>query len=414
MSTALRIAIRYLLARKSHTAVNIISGISMAGIAVAAMAMICVLSVFNGFTDLASDRLSKVNPDIKVTAVNSLTIADADSLAEEINKIPGVRLALPSLQGEALAIYAGVQLPVNVVGVAERFDEVSSIGTLIIDGDANFDAYGLGGAMLGVGTAVQLNARPSLERALLLTVPRRLGRINPALPMAAFTTDTLVVSGVYRTNQPELDNAMVYISLDNARRLLDYTTEATAIEISVVNPQDIPTVISTLESELGDGYLVADRLRQEVHSFRMISIEKWITFLMLVFVLIMASFNILSSLSMLIIEKEESIKILSSLGATERMVRRIFLNQGILVAATGGAIGIAVGVALCLIQQHFGIISLGGDHSQMSIVTYPCVLELTDVLITTGVVLVIGLLSGIIAAQSVRLSGINRQSHRVA
>ncbi|MCM1076857.1 MAG: ABC transporter permease [Bacteroides sp.] len=399
--TALRIAIRYLLARKSHTAVNIISYISMAGIAVAAMAMICVLSVFNGFTQLASDRLSIVNPDIKVTPVKSTVITDADSLATLIRNVRGVKSAVPTLRGEALAIYDGVQSPVYISGVPDDFTDVSAIGTLMIDGDMYPSVYGKGGAVLGVGTAIQLDARPSAEKGLLLTVPRRLGRINPALPMAAFTTDTLIVTGVYRSNQPEFDNAMIYIPLANARRLLDYSTEGTAVEIAVSNPQHVADVVARLEETLGPDYLVADRLRQESHSFRMISIEKWITFLMLVFVLVMASFNILSSLSMLIIEKEESLRILSSIGAPGTMLRHIFLWQGILVALTGGLFGIVTGVILCLIQQHYGIITLGGDHSQMSIVTYPCVLQSTDVLITFAVVSAIGLLSGFIASRSV-------------
>ncbi len=399
---SLRIAIRYLLAKKSHTAVNVISYISMAGIAVAAMAMICVLSVFNGFSDLASERLSMVDPDIKVSYRAARVIGNADSLAEEIGRMPGVRSALPTLRAEALAIYGDVQQPVNIVGVPKGFGEISALGSLVIDGEMNPSTYDLRGAVLGVGVAVQLGARPSMERTLLLTVPRRIGRINPAFPMAAFTTDTLIVTGVYRTNQTELDNGMIYIPLAMARKLLDYTTEATAIEIGITEGVKEADVVAALEERLGSDYLVADRLRQESHSFRMISIEKWITFLMLVFVLIMASFNILSSLSMLIIEKEESLMILSSIGATDKMLRRIFLDQGILVGLTGGAIGIIIGVCLCLAQQHYGFITLGGDHSQMSIVTYPCVLRLTDVLITAAVVSVIGFFAGLIASRAVR------------
>ncbi|MCM1355299.1 MAG: ABC transporter permease [Staphylococcus sp.] len=399
---AFRIAVRYLLARKSHTAVNVISYISMAGIAVAAMAMVCVLSVFNGFSDLASERLSMVDPDIKVTSTGARVISNADSLARELLRVPGVRSALPTLSGEALAIYVDAQLPVNILGVPCGYGEISALNSLVIDGEMNNTTYAMGGAVLGVGTAVQMNARPSVERSLLLTVPRRLGRINPAFPMAAFTTDTLLVSGVYRTNQTELDNNRIVIPLDRARNLLDYTTEASAIEIGVSEGQDVGTIVGRLSDKLGDSYLVADRLRQESHSFRMISVEKWITFLMLVFVLVMASFNILSSLSMLIIEKEESLMILSSIGAPDSMLRRIFLDQGVLVATAGGAIGILIGVALCLAQQHYGFITLGGDHSQMSIVTYPCVLRLTDVFVTAAVVLVIGFISGFISSRAVR------------
>ena len=399
---AFRIALRYLLAKKSHTAVNIISYISMAGIAVAAMAMVCVLSVFNGFTELASDRLSVVAPDVKVTPANNYMIADADSLAAVISDIDGVRVAVPTIQAEALAIYDGVQLPVRIAGVPDGFGEVSALSSLMIDGVMDTITNELGGAVIGVGTAVQLGARPSMIPDLQLTVPRRLGRINPAFPMSAFITDTLMVSGVYRTNQPEFDNAMIYLPLHNARELLDYTTEGTAVEIAIEPGHDVGHVVKSIESRLGDSYIVADRLRQESHSFRMIAIEKWITFLMLVFVLVMASFNILSSLAMLIIEKEESLRILSAVGAPDSMLRRIFLDQGLLVALAGGAAGIVTGVILCLVQEHFGIITLGGDHSQMSIVTYPCVLEFTDVLVTAGVVVVIGCISGFIASRSVR------------
>lgn len=399
---AFRIAVRYLLAKKSHTAVNVISYISMAGIAVAAMAMICVLSVFNGFSQLAADRLSMVDPDIKVTSVDSRVIPDADSLAAAIASLPGVRASLPTLSAEALAIYGEAQIPVNLVGVPKGFGEISALNSLVIDGQMDSTTYDMGGAVLSVGAAIQLEAHPSPERSLYLTVPRRLGRINPAFPMAAFATDTLIVSGVYQTNQTELDNNMLFIPLADARRLLDYTTEATAIEIGVDPDAAVGDVVSAVESAIGDGYLVADRLRQQSHSFRMISIEKWITFLMLVFVLIMASFNILSSLSMLIIEKEESLMILSSIGAPESMLRRIFLNQGVLVAVAGGFIGITIGVVLCLLQQHYGLITLAGDHSQMSIVTYPCVLRVTDILITAGAVLAIGFMAGFISSRSVR------------
>jgi len=399
---ALRIAIRYLLAKKSHTAVNVISYISMAGIAVAAMAMVCVLSVFNGFSDLASERLSMVDPDIKVSPVSGNVIGNADSIAAVLGRIRGVRSALPTLRSEAMVSYGDVQTAVNIVGVPVGFGRISALNSLVIDGDMNADTYAARGAVLSVGTAVQLGARPSDGRPLFLTVPRRIGRINPAFPMAAFTTDTLSVSAVYQTNQTELDNGMIFIPLANARRLLDYTTEASAIEIGVTDPDNIAAVKASVERVLGSGYLVADRLRQQSHSFRMIAIEKWITFLMLVFVLVMASFNILSSMSMLIIEKEESLMILSSFGAPVSMLRRIFLYQGLLVSVAGGLIGIVAGVVLCLLQEHYGLITLGGDHTQMSIVNYPCALRFADVLITAAAVVVIGFLSAIVSSRSVR------------
>ena len=208
------------------------------------------------------------------------------------------------------------------------------------------------------------------------------------------------MSAVYQTNQAEFDNDMLYLPLESARSLLDYTTEGSAIEIAVADGVNHDDVIDRLQELLGDGYVVADRLHQQADSFRMISVEKWITFLMLVFVLVMASFNILSTMSMLIIEKEDNLRILRSLGATESLLRRIFLDEGLLIALLGGAIGLAVGVALCLAQQQFGLISLGGDHAQMSIDAYPCRLALSDLCIVIGVVGVIGLLSGFVSSRS--------------
>ena len=397
---ALRIAIRYLLAKKSHTAVNIISYISMAGIAVAAMAMVCVLSVFNGFSDLAFERLSLVDPDVKVTPVRGKVILNADSLAGVVGKVDGVRSAVVTVEDQALAIFDGAQSPVVIHGVPADYSELSAISSLVIDGEFVDEVSGRPCVALSVGSAINLGARPSLEKPFVLTVPRRLGRINPAFPLAAFCTDTLLVSAVYQTNQAEFDNDMLYLPLESARSLLDYTTEGSAIEIAVADGVNHDDVIDRLQELLGDGYVVADRLHQQADSFRMISVEKWITFLMLVFVLVMASFNILSTMSMLIIEKEDNLRILRSLGATESLLRRIFLDEGLLIALLGGAIGLAVGVALCLAQQQFGLISLGGDHAQMSIDAYPCRLALSDLCIVIGVVGVIGLLSGFVSSRS--------------
>lgn len=397
---ALRIALRYLLAKKSHTAVNVISLISMAGIAVAAMAMICVLSVFNGFSDLAFERLSLVDPDVKVTPVKGKVILNADSLAGVVGKVDGVRRAVVTVEDQALAIFDGAQSPVVIHGVPADYSELSAISSLVIDGEFVDEVSGRPCVALSVGSAINLGARPSLEKPFVLTVPRRLGRINPAFPLAAFCTDTLLVSAVYQTNQAEFDNDMLYLPLESARSLLDYTTEGSAIEIAVTDGVNHDDVIDRLQELLGDGYVVADRLHQQADSFRMISVEKWITFLMLVFVLVMASFNILSTMSMLIIEKEDNLRILRSLGATESLLRRIFLDEGLLIALLGGAIGLAVGVALCLAQQQFGLISLGGDHAQMSIDAYPCRLALSDLCIVIGVVGVIGLLSGFVSSRS--------------
>lgn len=397
---SLRIALRYLIAKKSHTAVNVISLISMAGIAVAAMAMVCVLSVFNGFSDLAFGRLSMVDPDLKVTPMHGKVIANADSVAKVISSVPGVSKAVVTIEDQALAIFNGVQTPVVIHGVPDDYSQVSELSSLVIDGEFQPEFGGVESVSLSVGTAINLGARPSMERPLVLTVPRRVGRINPAFPLAAFRTDTLLVSSVYQTNQAEYDNDMLYMPLAASRRLLDYTTEGSAVEIALAPGASVSNVTNNISAILGDDYVISDRLRQQADSYRMISVEKWITFLMLVFVLVMASFNILSTMSMLIIEKEDSLWIFRSLGATESMLHRIFLVEGMLIALIGGVIGIVIGVILSLAQQYFGLISLSGDHAQMSIYAYPCRLALGDLAIIAGVVCIIGLISGFISSRS--------------
>lgn len=408
---ALRIALRYLFSPKSHTAVNVISLISMAGIAVAAMAMVCVLSVFNGFTDLASERLSAIDPDVRITRSDGRVIENADSMAAELAAVPGIAAVAPVLEQKALAIFDGAQLPVTVRGIPGGYSSLTALQTMVIDGamidpsDSTLAAQGYEGpfALLSVGAAINTGARPSLDKPLLLTVPRRMGRINPALPMAAFLTDTLFVSGVYQSNQTEFDEDLVFIPLSSARRLFDYTDQASMLEVAIADGADPDKVVASLADSLGPDYLVADRLRQQEASFRMIEIEKWITFMLLFFVLVMASFNILSTMSMLIIEKEGNMRILMAMGADRGMLRHIFLCEGMMVAFIGGAIGIALGIILTLLQQHLGIIELGGDHSQMSVVAYPCRLAMTDVAITTVVVAVIGFLSGLVSSRTVKV-----------
>lgn len=398
---SLRIALRYLFAPKSHAAVNIISLISMAGIAVAAFAMVCVLSVFNGFTDLAASRLSAIDPEIKITLPYEAVIADGDSLAAAVSAVDGVAHVRQVLEQRALAVSDGDQMPVRVRGIEAGYSDVSALAGLVIDGEM-IDGPGMEYVLLSVGVAVHTGARPSLERPFLLTAPRRLGRINPAFPMAAFRTDTLFVSGVYQTNQGEYDEDLVYVPLASARSLFDYTTEITSLDVAVEPGRQPSDVAGAISARIGPDYVVADRMQQQEASFRMIRIEKWITFLMLLFVLVMASFNILSTMSMLIIEKEDNMRILTALGASGRMLRQIFLDEGLLIALTGGFIGIVIGVVLCLLQQHFGLISLGGDPSQMSIDYYPCRPAVGDVLVTACVVTVIGFISGLISSRAVR------------
>lgn len=395
--TSLRIALRYLFSRKRHNAVNVISWISVAGVAVATAAIVCVLSVFNGFSNLAFSRLSEVDPQIKIVPASGKTFADADSLCRRIAALPEFEAALPVIEERALAIYAGRQMPVYIKGVPDNYTSVSGISSTIIDGEMLQDEGIYPCATLSIGAALKLNARPGYYDLLKIYAPRRTGRINTANPMGAFRSDSLIVSGVYEVEQNEYDADKIFVPISSARKILDYDDEATAIEAKVAEGINEKQAAKAAAAVTGESGIIQNRLMQQAESFRMISVEKWITFLMLAFILLIASFNVLSIMSMLIIEKKSNIATFSALGATPAMIRRVFMFEGWLISLLGGAIGMVLGVALCLSQQHWGLIKLNGDPSQLSITIYPVDIQLSDLFAVALIVIATGLLIGLIA-----------------
>lgn len=395
---SLRIAIRYLFSKKTHNAVNVISLISLAGVAVATMAIVCVLSVFNGFSDLSAAHLSLLDPDLKITPLEGKSISSVDSLIYEIEQIDGVDVAIPTIEEQALAIYGDRQMPVMIKGVPSEYENTTDIKSIVIDGDFCLTDSIASYATLSVGAAIGLGATPSFYRYLGIYMPKREGRVNVANPMTAFRSDSLIVAAVYQVAQAEYDTDMVMLPFENAARLLDYDDEATAIEVKLKSSVNLSKVATQMQTILGDGFVVKDRLRQQEQSFRMIEIEKWITFLMLAFILIIASFNIISTLSMLVIEKSENIYTLHSLGATSTMISRIFMLEGWLISIVGGIAGIIIGVILTLAQQWGGFIKLSGDPSALSIDHYPVRLDVMDLFVVMGLVIVIGFFTAQITA----------------
>lgn len=397
--TALRIALRYLFSRKRHNAVNVISWISVAGVAVATAAIVCVLSVFNGFSGIAMSRLSEIDPDIKIVPVSGKTFSNADSLAAELARRPEFEVAVPVVEERALAIYAGRQMPVSIKGVPDNYGEVTNIESTVIDGELMSRDGDFPCAALSVGVALSLNARPGYYDLLQLYAPRRIGRVNTANPMTAFRGDSLIVSAVYEVEQSEYDTDRAIVPLSTARKILDYTNDGTAIEIKLAQGVGEKRGLAVAQKAIGGDGIAQTRLMQQAESFRMISVEKWITFLMLAFILVIASFNVLSIMSMLIIEKKDNIATLSALGATPGLVRRIFVLEGWLISLLGGAVGMLVGIALCVAQQHWGLIKLNGDPSQLSVTVYPVHLEFGDLAAIAFIVVLTGLLIGWIAGR---------------
>lgn len=398
---SLRIAVRYLLSRKSMGAVNVISRISVAGVAVATAATLCVLSVFNGFSHLAASRLSKLDPELRVMPAGGKVIVDADSLVAVIGGVDGVECAMPMVEERALAVYDGRQMPVTLMGVPEGFGAQSGIDDIIIDGRYLQTEGDYNCATLSVGSAISLAARPGFRAMLRLYAPRRRGRINQANPMASFRADSLIVSGVYELEQSEYDADRVIVPLDVARKLLDYTSEATSIAVTVSAGNDADAVAARLRELGGESLLVKDRLQQQEQSFRMIAVEKWITFVMLAFIVVVASFNVVSTMSMLIIEKQSNIATMSAMGATPRMIRGIFMWESWLISFSGAVTGLLLGVALCLAQEWGGFIKLGGDPSQLSVTVYPVALSSADVLTVFLMTAAVGVMIGWIATRGI-------------
>lgn len=417
---SLRIALRYLLSHKSHGAVNVISAVAIAGVAVAAAAMIIVLSVFNGFTQLVEKKTSSFNPPLLVLTVAAHTIANADSLADALATTPGVALAAPLIDEQAFAISAHGQMPVNIRALPPRAIAASGLPSILLasapasgpaeaapaqEATAAPASAASEAAFLSVGAALTLNAHPA--DTIGLFEPRRLGRVNPANPMKAFRGAQLRVQGVYQVEQEEQDRDMLVVPLSVARRLLDYTTEATGIAIYLTS--DSPSLLASTRSALADrlpaGYRVADRIEQEADAHRMIALEKWITFLMLLFILAISSFNIISTLSLMVVEKQANMAVFSAIGAPNRLIRAIFANQGWLITLLGGIVGLLIGSLITLGQQTFGWVKIQASNpAVMAIDYYPVHLQATDILIILAAILLTATIISAVASTLPRSS----------
>lgn len=396
-----RIAWRYLRAPKSHSAVSAISIVSVVGVAVATAAIICVLSVFNGFRGLLNDKLDTLAPDVLITPAKGKTFANADSIAGIVADMPSVEEVMPAVVDNALAISESREMPVTLRGVdPEAYARITSVDSIIFEG-AKMKDLTPADAVVSVGTGQQL-AIYATGRTLLLFAPRREGRVNLANPMSSFLTDSVSVAGIFQAMQSDYDNNTVICDITTARNLFQYTTEATQLEVKATPGTDLPALASDIELSLGPNALAKDRARQQQTNFRMVEIEKWVTFLLLIFILLIASFNIISTLCMLIIEKQHSMATLSALGMSRKSIGATFWWESMYVSMSGGIAGIITGLALCLIQEHFGLIKLGGDPDAMIITAYPVAVEWSDVLIALAPVTIIGLAAASIASAFAR------------
>ena len=402
MNLPLHIAMRYLRSKKSHSVVNIISIVSVCGVIVATAAIVCVLSVFNGFGKLIESKLSVLDPDVAITSTVGKVIADGDSVAQVAMSVPGVQLALPTVEDQALAMFFNYQMPVRVKGVPENYDSLTCIRQAILDGHYMLTDGISEYTVMGVGPALTLNVRPDYLKMVSLYAPRRRGNINLSNPATAFRADSVFAAAVFQIEQKKYDNDLMYVSIGLARRLFDYDTQATSVELRLQPYANEADVMKALRERLGSGYEVKNRLMQQADAFKMINIEKWVTFLLLAFILVIATFNVIGALSLLIIEKNDGIVTLRNLGATDKQITKIFVLEGWLISLTGAVVGVVVGLLLCTLQEQFGLITMHGNTATLIVNAYPVAVQLTDVIVVLALTGVIGTFTSLVTTLIMR------------
>lgn len=392
MKLQLFIALRYLFSRKDHNAINVISAICAGGICVATMALICVLSGYNGFQQLIQGLFNAFDPDIKITLVEGKTFHSSDERVLKVKSLDFVEVACDVMEENALIRNSERQTMVTVKGVSDSYGELTNVSDVMQVGQfilREDDSYGM---VVGGALANQIDVALGFSRPVSLYVPKHDVKINLANPENAFEEQQLFVVGIYATNQLEIDSKYAFVDLSFARRLLGYADdEVTSLELKLSRGADMDDAIREVSETLGPSFKVQSREQQHEDFYRMMKIEKWISFLILVFILLIAVFNLIGSLTMLILEKKEDIDTLRNIGATNKFVRQVFLLEGWLISVLGTVIGVSVGLILCGLQKWLGIIKLNsGDEGGFVVDAYPISVDWLDVLIVLGSSLLIG------------------------
>ena len=389
------IARRYLFSKKKTHAINVISLISVIGVAVATTALVVVLSVFNGFQDLVASFFTNFDPQIKVVPVMGKTAPANDPVLTKIRRLPQVEVATETLQDMAMAVYNGHQAMVTIKGVDDNFADLTHI-TEILYGDGHFELHtaNLDFGTPGIRLSAQLGTGARWDNYLRVYAPRRQGQLDLSNPQDGFVVDSLLSSGVvFAVNQSKYDKNYILTSLSFARRLFDQPGKITALELRLKPGSDFDAVKSEMKEIAGDKYKVLDRYEQQQDTFKIMNIEKLMAYLFLTFILVVACFNIIGSLSMLIIDKKDDVVTLRNLGATDHDITRIFMLEGRLITVIGAILGIAIGLLLCLLQQQFGFVRMGNADGTFIINAYPVSVHYTDVLIIFVTVIVAGWLA---------------------
>ena len=395
MNYELFIARRYLFAKKSHHAINIISGISVLGVAVATMAMVVTLSVFNGFQDLVADLFTAFDPELLVTPKDGQTISAKDPALLQLKKSDVVEVYTPVLEGQALVVEGGKQQVVTIKGVADNVTKQGHIEDILY-GDGYFCLHAdiLEYGVLGIQLAQQLGLPAFFENPLQVYAPKPGERVNIGNPLSSFNHDELQSPGVvFMVRQAKYDANYILTSLGFAQRLFEREGKVSAVEIKLKEGLKTDKVKQQLQAQLGEGFKVQDRYEQQNDVFRVMRIEKLISYVFLSFILLVACFNIIGSLSMLMIDKRQDIQTLRSLGANDSQICTVFRLEGHIISLAGALLGLVLGGVLCWVQQKYGIVTMGDSEGSFIIETYPVSVYWTDIILILVTVLAVGWLA---------------------
>jgi lipoprotein-releasing system permease protein len=395
MNFSFYIAKRYLFSKKSTNVINVISIISVVGVVVATMALVIVLSVFNGFHDMVASFFTSFDPQLKVTPVTGKTAPADDPILTKIRRLPQVDVATECLEDQALAMYKDRQAMVTVKGVDDNFSELTHIKDILY-GDGEFDLYAanLQYGTIGIRLAQDLGVGTLWEGYLKIYAPKREGQLDMANPGDGFVVDSLNSPGViFSVHQAKYDRGYIITSISFARSIFNRQGELSSLELRLKSGSDLDAVKKQMREIAGTKYRVQDRFEQQADTFKIMSIEKFIAYIFLTFILVVACFNIIGSLSMLIIDKKENVKTMRNLGATDKQITGIFLFEGRMISFIGAVFGILLGLLLCWLQQTFGLVSLGSSSGSFVVDAYPVSVHYSDVAIIFFTVIIVGWLA---------------------
>lgn len=389
------IARRYLFSKKSTHVINVISSISVIGVAVATMALVIVLSVFNGFYDLVASLFTSFDPQLKVVPVEGKTAPSDDPILTQIRLLPEVDVATETVEDQALAIYQGKQAMVKIKGVEDNFSELSHITDILYgDGTYSLHAANLEYGILGIRLAQTMGIGAQWDGYLKIYAPKKEGQLDLSNPGEGFVADSLNSPGVlFSVRQSKYDKNYIVTSIAFARNLFGQQGMLSDLEIRLKEGSDLNAVKAEMQKIAGTKYKVLDRFEQQEDTFKIMSIEKLMAYIFLTFILVVACFNIIGSLSMLIIDKKNDVVTLRNLGANDKQITRVFLFEGRMIAVIGAVIGIGLGLLLCLLQQQYGFVRLGESEGSFIVDAYPVSVHYTDVAIIFVTVIAVGWLA---------------------